>query len=100
MLPYIEFPNEEALLERLGRMDYGSPMRQAVFQSIASRFAGRTLESAAFSFMLIELLHREKSAIGEELHRFLPKCVLALTEDEDLARAARAAFQELGPPTD
>lgn len=66
---------------------------------IASRLAGRTIDSAAFSFMLIEILHRYEPEIGEDIASFLPKCILALTDDEDLARSARAAFRELGPPS-
>jgi hypothetical protein len=97
MKSYVELPGEEALLERLRRIDFGWPPREGIYEVIARQLAGRTMDSAAFSFMLIELLHRKKDAVGEELETFLPKCVLALTEDEDLARSARAAFQELGP---
>ena len=97
MKSYVELPGEEALLERLRRIDSGWPPREKIYQVIARQLAGHTMDSAAFSFMLIELLHRLKSELGEDLESFLPKCVLALTEDEDLARSARAAFQELGP---
>jgi hypothetical protein len=100
MTSYVELPGEEALLERLRRIDYGWPPREKIYEIIARQLAGRTMDSAAFSFMLIELLHRKKEAVGEDLETFLPKCVLALTEDEDLARSARAAFQELGPPSE
>jgi hypothetical protein len=101
MSSYLEFPDKETLLERLRRLDYGGwPPRESIYESIATRLADRTLESAAFSFILIELLHRQKVIVGEELWSFLPKCVLALTEDEELARSARAAFEELGPPSE
>jgi hypothetical protein len=100
MKSYVEFSTEEELLERLHRIDYGWPPRDRVYEAIAHQLAGRTMDSAAFSFMLIELLHRQKGEIGEDLEVFLPKCVFALTEDEDLARSARAAFQELGPPAE
>ena len=100
MSSYVEFPDKEALLERLRRIDHGWPPREAIYEVIASQLAGRTLESAAFSFMLIELLHRKKEVVGEELGTFLPKCILALTDDEELARSARGAFRELGPQSD
>jgi hypothetical protein len=95
--PYLEFPGEEALVERLQEMPPGRTSREGLYRMIASRLAGRTIDSAAFSFMLIEILHRYESEIGEEISSFLPRCILALTDDEDLARSARAAFRELGP---
>ena len=98
MSSYVEFPGAEELVERLRRIGSGWPPRDGIYRSIASQLAERTLDSAAFSFMLIELLHRHAAEVGEDLSTFLPKCILALTDDEDLARSARAAFRELGPP--
>ena len=98
MSSYLEFPDRDALLERLRRIDAGWPPREGVYEAIAMQLAGRTLDSAAFSFILIELLHRQKDAVGENLASFLPKCILALTEDEELAHSAREAYEELGPP--
>jgi len=101
MSSYIEFPDKETLLERLRRLDYGGwPPRGGIYEAIANQLADRTIESAAFSFILIELLHRQTAIVGEELWSFLPKCVFALTEDEELARSARDAFEELGPPSE
>ncbi|MDH3255126.1 MAG: hypothetical protein OEM62_09055 [Acidobacteriota bacterium] len=96
MSSYLEFPGREALLERLRRIDAGWPPREGVFEAIAAQLAERTVDSAAFSFILIELLHRQKDAVGENLATFLPKCILALTDDEELAHSARAAYEELG----
>jgi hypothetical protein len=98
MSPYLEFPDEDALVERLERIP-SPPSGDGLCRTIASRLAGRTIDSAAFSFMLIEILHRHESEIGEDIGSFLPRCILALTDDEDLARSARAAFRELGPPS-
>ena len=96
MLSYITFPPQGTILARLRRIDRGSTDREPLFVKIAERLDSRTLDSAAFSFLLIELLHRHVELVGEDLGSFLPKCILALTGDHELSKAARAAFDELG----
>lgn len=96
MTTYLEFSDAESLLGRLRSIDAGWPPRERLYDAIATQLATRTLDSAAFSFLLIELLHRHRDEVGEDLGTFLPKCILALTEDRELADSARAAYHELG----
>ena len=95
MLSYIAFPPKGTILARLRKMDGDSRHREALYSKIAETLDSRTLDSAAFSFLLIELLHRHESLVEEDLATFLPKCILALTRDRELSRAARKAFVEL-----
>lgn len=96
MLSYIAFPPKGVILSRLRTMDGDSPARSELYDIIAATLDSRTLDSASFSFLLIELLHRHESLVEEELSSFLPRCILALTRDRELSRAAREAFDELG----
>lgn len=96
MLSYIAFPPKGTILSRLRTIDGSSAARDELYRLIAETLDSRTLDSAAFSFLLIELLHRHEKLVEEELATFLPKCILALTRDHELSQAARAAFVELG----
>lgn len=94
---FVELPDKEEILARLRKTGQNSRARDLVFQKIATQLDSRTLDSAAFSFLLIEMLHRFEWALGEEAAHFLPKCILAVTGDEELADSARNAYDELGP---
>lgn len=96
MLSYIAFPPKGTILSRLRTIEGGVDGRERLFELIAETLDSRTLDSAAFSFLLIELLHRHEDLVDEDLSTFLPKCILALTSDRELSQAARAAFDELG----
>ena len=96
MLSYIAFPPKGAILSRLRTLDGDSAQRERLYDRIAETLDSRTLDGAALSFLLIELLHRHEELVEEELSTFLPKCILALTRDQELSQAARAAFVELG----
>ncbi len=96
MLSYIAFPPKGTILARLSTIDGASGRRDELYALIAETLDSRTLDSAAFSFLLIELLHRHEELVDEDLSSFLPKCILALTRDHELSQAARAAFVELG----
>ena len=89
---FVELPSENEILERLRAIGGGSRARDLVFQKLARRLDARTLDNAAFSFLLMEMLHRFEWALGEEVGQFLPKCILALTGDSDLATSARTAL--------
>lgn len=95
MSQYITFPPKPVLLERLRLLGDGSAARDELYQRIAERFAARTCEKAAFAFLLIETLHQNRHAVEEDLGEFLPRCILGLCGDEELARSARSAFREL-----
>ncbi len=94
---FVRLQPEQEILERLRLIDGHSRARDLVFQKIAKQLDSRTLDSAAFSFLLMEMLHRFEWALGEDAGQFLPKCILALTKDSDLAASAREAYEELGP---
>ena len=96
VLSYIAFPPKTILMARLRRIDDDGGAREALYEKIAETLASRTLDSAAFSFLLIELMHRHVESVDEDLAVLLPRCILALTGDRELSEAARAAFDELG----
>ena len=97
---FAELPAESEILDRLRAIDGHSRARDLVFQKIAKQLDLRTLDNAAFSFLLMEMLHRFEWALGEDAGQFLPKCISALTGDSDLAASAREAYDELGPADD
>jgi len=97
---FVELQAESEILERLRAIDGHSRARDLVFQKVAKQLDRRTLDSAAFSFLLMEMLHRFEWALGEDAGQFLPKCILALTGDAELATSARQAYDELGPAGD
>ena len=97
---FVNLPSEPEILERLRAIEGQSRARDLVFQKVARQLDSRTLDSAAFSFLLMEMLHRFEWALGEDAGQFLPKCISALTGDSDLAASARDAYDELGPADD
>lgn len=97
---FVKLPAEKDILERLRPIEGHSRARDLVFQKVAKQLDSRTLDNAAFSFLLMEMLHRFEWALGEEAAHFLPKCILALTGDSELATSAREAYDELGPAED
>ena len=94
---FVKLPPEAEILVRLRAIEGHSRARDLVLQEVARQLESRTLDNAAFSFLVMEMLHRFEWALGEEAAHFLPKCILALTGDSDLATSARAAYDELGP---
>ncbi|MDH3745105.1 MAG: hypothetical protein OES47_08400 [Acidobacteriota bacterium] len=96
MLSYFTFPPREIIVSRLRRIEGGAGSRDELFAKIAETLQSRTLDAAAFSFLLIELMHRHEDLVEEDLATFIPKCVDALTGDRELSQAARDAFDELG----
>ena len=97
MSQYNVFPSVEEIFRRLEGMDGYRPDRQQLYGQIAERLAGKTFDSAAFALLLIELLHRHEGPELDDLAEFLPRCILTLSGDEELAESARQAFRELGP---
>ena len=100
MTQYKSFPSTEEICRRLEAMDGYRPDRGALYSRIAERLAGKTFDNAAFALMLIELLHRHEGPEVDDLAEFLPRCILTLSGDEELAESARQAFRELGPGGD
>ena len=100
MAQYKSFPPIDEIFRRLEAMDGYRPDRLELYGQIAERLAGKTFDNAAFALLLIELLHRHKGPEIDDLAEFLPRCILTLTADEELAASARQAFSELGPGGD
>ncbi len=98
MSSYLSFPPKKEIFARLWEMDSSPQVRLDLYRTIAERLDSKTYDSAAFAFLLIETLHQFEGVVGEELTDFLPRCVLVLTEDQDLARSAREALEELSKP--
>lgn len=97
MAQYKSFPPVDEIFRRLEAMDGYRPDRAALYGQIAERLAGKTFDNAAFALLLIELLHRHDGPPVDDLAEFLPRCILTLSGDEELAASARQAFRELGP---
>ena len=97
---FVKLQAEPEILDCLRAIEGHSRARDLVFQKVAKQLDSRTLDNAAFSFLLMEMLHRFEWALGEDAGQFLPKCILALTGDSDLAKSARKAYNELGPADD
>jgi hypothetical protein len=97
---YKSFPPLDEIIKRLEAMDGYRPDRAALYRRIAERLAGKTFDNAAFALLLIELLHRHEGPEVDDLAEFLPRCILTLSGDEELADSARQAFRELGPGGD
>ena len=100
MTQYKSFPPLDEIVRRLEAMDGYRPDRAELYGQIADRLARKTLDSAAFALLLIELLHRHDGPQVDDLAEFLPRCILALSGDEELADSARQAFRELGTGDD
>ena len=97
MAQYKTFPPIDEIFRRLEAMDGYRPDRAALYGQIAERLAGKTFDNAAFALLLIELLHRHEGPQVDDLAEFLPRCILTLSGDDELADSARQAFRELGP---
>ncbi len=95
MSQYNSFPSAAEIFRRLEGMDGYRPDRQSLYRQIAERLGGKTFDNAAFALILIELLHRHEGPAFDDLPEFLPRCILALSGDEELAESARQAFREL-----
>ena len=100
MAQYKSFPPLDEIYRRLEAMDGYRPDRSALYGQIAERLAGKTFDNAAFALLLIELLHRHDGPEVDDLADFLPRCILTLSGDDELADSARQAFRELGPGDD
>ncbi len=95
MSNYNTFPQADEIFRRLEAMDGYRPDRSSLYGQIAERLAGKTFDNAAFALLLIELLHRHEGPAVDDLAEFLPRCILTLSGDEELAESARQAFREL-----
>lgn len=91
---FIDFPSKDEIVARLRRMDE-SPRLMPLYETIGDRLAARTYESSASAFILIEMLYEYEESAGDDMSYLLPRSVLTLTGDRDLALSALGAFNEI-----
>ena len=101
---FIEFPPRDAILSKLREIDDSSEDLEELFQGIAERLAARTYERSASAFILIELVYDFEESHDGEWSFVLPRAIMSLTGDRDLALTALSAFNEIkdaiGPPAE
>jgi hypothetical protein len=91
---FIDFPSKDEIVERLRSMDE-SPHLLSLYETIGERLAAKTYESSASAFIIIEMLYEFEEAAGSDMSYLLPRSVLTLTGDRDLALSALGAFNEI-----
>src|SRR5687768_14004577 len=91
---FIDFPSKDEIVALLRTMDE-SPRLLPLYEDIGERLAARTYESSASAFILIEMLYEYEESAGDDMSYLLPRSVLTLTGDRDLALSALGAFNEI-----
>jgi hypothetical protein len=91
---FIDFPSKEEIVARLRAMDE-SPRLMPLYEIIGERLAARTYESSASAFILIEMLYDYEESAGDDMSYLLPRSVLVLTGDRELALSALGAYNEI-----
>jgi hypothetical protein len=92
---FIDFPPKEEILARLRAVDESSQGLEELYQGIADRLAAKTYERSASAFILIEVMYDFEESHGADMSYLLPRYVLSLTGDRDLALSALGAFNEI-----
>lgn len=92
---FIEFPPREAILSKLREADDSSEEIEELYGVIADRLAARTYERSASAFILIELVYDFEETHEGEWSYVLPRAIMSLTGDRDLALTALSAFNEI-----
>ena len=91
---FIDFPSKDEIVALLRTMDE-SPRLLPLYEDIGERLGARTYESSASAFILIEMLYEYEESAGDDMSYLLPRSVLMLTGDRDLALSALGAFNEI-----
>ncbi len=104
MSDFIGFPPAEEILKSLRSIDRGEPWQEELYRAIADRLGSRVYDGAACTFILMEVLHEFEDTHGQDLRRLLALCIVALTQDPELAESAMETFDEIqeiiGKPDD
>lgn len=95
MTSFLTFPPKDEIIARLREVEELTLPTQHLFEEIGVRIGSRTLDSAAFTFLLMELIHEHEVSWARDLGYLLPRTIVALTGDHDLARTAQRAFEEI-----
>lgn len=104
MSDFIGFPPAEEIVRSLRSIDEGESWQEELYRAIADRLGSRVYDGAACTFILMEILHEFEDAHGQDLRRLLAMCIVALTQDAQLADSAMDTFDEIqriiGKPED
>jgi hypothetical protein len=92
---YIHFPTQQEIFHALRHHGGWQPVRAQLFETLSKRLARRTYDSAAFVFILMEIVYELEETHGQSLTSALQRCVLALTDDNALAQSAIDSFAEI-----
>jgi hypothetical protein len=95
MTSFHTFPPKEQVVARLREVEELTLPTQHLFEQIGGRIGSKTLDGAAFTFLLMELIHEHELSWAQDLGYLLPRAIVALTGDHDLARTAQRAFEEI-----
>jgi len=95
MTSFLTFPSKDEVVARLRAVEEPSLPTENLFEEIGGRVGSRTLDAAGFTFVLMELIHEHEICWARDLGYLLPKAIVALTGDHDLARTAHHAFEEI-----
>jgi hypothetical protein len=95
MSDFIGFPTSEEILKSLRSIDQGEPWQEELYSAIAHRLGSRVYDGAACTFILMEVLHEFEETHGQDLRRLLAMCIVALTQDKQLADSAVETFDEI-----
>ena len=92
---FLNFPSKPEIVATLSQVQEVTPRTLDLFGAIGTRLDSRTYDAAAFTFILMEVIHEYEVHWGENLGHFLPASVVALTGDQQLAKTALEAFEEI-----
>lgn len=91
----LTLPAKVQVVARLRAVEEPSLPTENLFDEIGGRLGSRTLDAAGLTFVLMELIHQHEIYWAHDLGYLLPKAIIALTGDHELARTAQRAFEEI-----
>lgn len=95
MTRFLTLPAKDQVVARLRTVEEPSLPTENLFDEIGGRVGSRTLDGAGLTFVLMELIHEHEICWAHDLGYLLPKAIIALTGDHELARTAQRAFEEV-----
>ncbi|MDH3743952.1 MAG: hypothetical protein OES47_02490 [Acidobacteriota bacterium] len=95
MSNFIQFPARGEILGQLAALDYSGHWHNRFCEELATRLDSRVYDSAAFTFVLTEILYEHTEDEVEEGPEVVADVILALTHDRQLAIAALQTLDEI-----
>jgi hypothetical protein len=92
---FLHFPPREEILEQLAGINTRLPWRTGFYETLATRLDSRVYDSAAFTFVLTELLYEQAGGTLTEEPVLLADVILALTQNRHLAISALQTLDEI-----